>query len=172
MTSLLVVGDTHVRVWEDEINSKLRTLISEADIAIHCGDWVSLDAVEGFRYDAKSHAVVSGNSDPRELRDTVPYIEILEIEQVRTGITHPAWAGPEPSLDELLLDFPTEKFGMLDVICYGHTHVPEISSHKNITFVNGGQGYPSLFVPGTYATIEISKSGDIDAQIHEFAEAL
>ena len=172
MTSLLIVGDTHVRAWEDEINPKLRNLIADADLAIHCGDWVSLEAVDGFKNDAKNHAIVSGNSDPRELRDTIPYIEIIEIEQVRIGITHPAWAGPEPSLDELLLDFPSKTFGVLDVICYGHTHVPEINSYKNITFVNGGQGYSSLFVPGTYATIEISKSGHIDAQIHEFAPAL
>src|SRR5690606_9115190 len=52
MTSILVVGDTHVRTW-DELPAPLRALIAEADIAIHCGDWTGVDAVEGFRAAAR-----------------------------------------------------------------------------------------------------------------------
>ena len=172
MTSVLVIGDTHIHSWDSDIHPALKTLLSEADIAVHCGDWVSFDAVEGFQRDTNQSIFVSGNSDPPDLRQAIPYVDILEVHGIRIGITHPAWAGPEPELGELLDDFPEAQFGKLDIICYGHTHVPEVTTHRDVTFINGGQGYPSLFVPGTYAYINVEDTGEFTATTHEFAPGL
>jgi uncharacterized protein len=168
MTRILVVGDTHVRRW-DELHEELRARIAQAEIAIHCGDWTGLDAVEGFRAAARQAVLVHGNSDPPELRQSVRYREVIEVDGVRIGVTHPAWAGPEPDPIELLPDFPEAEFGRIDVICYGHIHVPQNEEIEGVRFVNGGQGYPSFRVPGTVAIIDTAPGGTFEVHIEEFA---
>lgn len=170
MTRILVVGDTHIRTW-DEAHPALRALVREADIAVHCGDWVALDAVEGFRAEARQAVLVHGNSDPVEVRRALPYRDVIEVDGVRIGVTHPAWGTVEPELHELLPDFPEGEVGKLDVLCYGHIHVPRCEEAHGLRFLNGGQGYPSFRVPGTVAWIETSAGGTFRAWTQEFAPA-
>jgi uncharacterized protein len=169
MVRIVVTGDTHIRRWE-QAHDALRAAIAAADIAIHCGDWTHLDAVAGFRASARRAVVVHGNSDPRDLRDALPYRELIEVEGVRIGVTHPAWGGPEFPPERLFPDFPDEEFGRLDVICYGHIHEPLNAIVDGVRFVNPGQGYPSFMVPGTYALLEINR-GHLHSEIVEFAPA-
>ena len=169
MTRIVVTGDTHIRRW-DEAHAALRAAVASADVAIHCGDWVHLDAVAGFRAAARRAVVVHGNSDPQELRAALPYREVLEIDGLRIGVTHPAWAGPEFPPERLLPDFPEADVGRLDAICFGHLHEP-LDAHVNgMHFINPGQGYPSFMVPGTYALLEI-EGGRLRSEIIEFAAA-
>jgi len=170
MTRILVVGDTHVREWE-EVPPELRERVRAADIAIHCGDWVGLGAVEGFRAEARRAVMVHGNSDPVEVRKALPYREVFEVDGVRIGVTHPAWGREEPPLEALLPDFPPAEVGKLDVLCYGHIHVPLSEVHEGVHFVNGGQAYASFLVPGTVAWIETSPGGLFTVTIDEFAPA-
>ena len=168
-TRILVVSDTHVRAYE-EIPAVVRGYIEGADIAVHCGDWVTMEAVEGFRAAARRAVVVHGNTDAVELRRALPYREVLEVEGIRLGVTHPAWAGPEFPPEVLLRDFPAEECGELDLICFGHFHVPMDETHGGMRFVNPGQGYASFLVPGTVAWIEID--GDtFEVEIEEFETA-
>ena len=168
MTRILVVGDTHARHWE-HVSEELRALVREADLAIHCGDWVGMDTVEGFRAEARQSVVVHGNSDPVELRQALPYREVVEVDGVRIGVTHPAWGTIEPELKELLPDFPESEVGKLDILCYGHIHVPLCQEAHGLLFLNGGQGYPSFRVPGTVAWIETAPDGTFKAWTEEFA---
>ncbi len=171
MTRILVVGDTHVRQWDDA-HPALREAIRGADIAIHCGDWVTMAAVEGFRAEARQAVVVHGNSDYVEVRKALPYREMIEVDGVRIGVTHPAWGGPEPDPPALLPDFPAELFGRLDVVAYGHIHVPMDEVRDGMQYVNGGQGYPSFRVPGTIAWIETKPGGLFTVSIETFAALL
>ncbi len=168
-TRIVVTGDTHLRRWE-HAHETLRAAVAAADIAIHCGDWVHLDAVAGFRASTRRAVVVHGNSDPFELRQALPYRELIEIDGVRIGVTHPAWGGPEFPPQQLFPDFPEEDFGTLDVICYGHIHEPLNAIVDGVRFVNPGQGYASFMVPGTYAVLEIN-GGHLHSEIVEFAPA-
>ncbi len=168
MTRILVVGDTHTRQWE-HAHPALRELIRNADIAIHCGDWVTMDAVEGFKAEAKQAVVVHGNSDYVEVRKALPYREVIEVDGVRIGVTHPAWGGPEPEPPALLPDFPAAMFGRLDIVAYGHIHVPLNEVYDGMHYVNGGQGYPSFRVPGTIAWIETRPGGLFTVSIEESA---
>ena len=168
MTRILVVGDTHVRSWDDA-HPALREAIRSADIAIHCGDWVTMGAVEGFQAEARESVVVHGNSDYVEVRTALPYRALLEIDGLRIGVTHPAWGGPEPEPEALLPDFPIGEFGPLDIVAYGHIHVPLDVKRGEIHYINGGQGYPSFRVPGTIAWIETTPSGLFTTRIETFA---
>ena len=102
--SIVVVSDTHCYRW-DEVHPYIRKAVAEADIAVHCGDFTRLDVVEGVRRTAKKAVAVHGNSDPVEIREALPYIEVIEVEGKRIGVIHPAWGGPPFELEELFKDF-------------------------------------------------------------------
>ena len=157
-----MVSDTHCQDWE-EVHPDIRAAVAEADIAVHCGDFTRIGVVEGVRQSAKRAIVVHGNSDPVELRQALPYVETLEVEGQRIGVTHPAWGGPPFELDELLPDFP----GPVDAILFGHLHETVNERRDGVLFVNPGQGYPSFMVPATIAIVTVE--GAISAEIREIA---
>lgn len=168
-TNVLLVGDTHIRDW-DQAHPDLRRAVRSADIALHAGDWVHADAVRGFQEEAKRSFVVHGNSDPVDLRQTLPHREVFEVEDLRVGLIHPFWGAEEFPSERLLPDFPRDEVGALDVICFGHFHVPLDEVVEGVRFVNGGQGYPSFMVAGTVAWLRIN-GGDLTVEIEEFAPA-
>ena len=150
-TTITVISDTHCHKWE-EIHPTMREAVSSSDISVHCGDIIREDVVEGFLAAAKKGIIVHGNSDPVELRETLPYVETIKVEGIEIGITHPAWGGPEFPPDELFKDFNTKP----DVILFGHTHEPLNSHIEGTLFVNPGQGYKSFMVDGTMAMLTIN----------------
>ena len=131
----------------------MREAISSSDISVHCGDIVRENVVEGFLTAAKKGIIVHGNSDPVELRQTLPYVETIKVEEIEIGITHPAWGGPEFPPEELFKDFNNRP----DVILFGHTHEPLNNHIEGTLFVNPGQGYKSFMVDGTMAVLTINK---------------
>ncbi len=168
-TSVLLVGDTHLRHW-DQAHPELRRAVASADLAMHAGDWVHLDTVRGFQAEARSSFVVHGNSDPPDLRQALPYRAVFEVEEIRLGLIHPAWGREEFPPEQLLRDFPSDEFEKLDVICYGHLHEMVDENLEGIRFVNAGQGYPSFLVPGTLAWLRIVGS-EMTVEFEEFAPA-
>ena len=168
-TRILVIGDTHVRTW-DEVHPRVREAVAEADIAVHCGDIVRMDVVEGLRAAAKRAVIVHGNSDPPEVRQALPHRELFEVDGVRIGVTHPAWGAEEFEPQRLLPDFTEDGERTADVICYGHLHEPVNESHDGMLFLNGGQPYPSFLVRATVAWLVI-QDGVARGEIVEVAPA-
>ena len=166
-TSVLLVGDTHILTWE-AAHPELQRAVAGADISLHAGAWVGTQAVVGFQQQARRSVVVHGNSDPVELRRMLPYRTVVEVDQIRIGLLHPAWGREEFPPYRLLPDFPPEDFGALDVICFGHLHKTMDTQVEGMRFVNAGQGYPSFLVPGTIAWLRISGS-ELTVEIEEFA---
>ena len=158
-TTIAVISDTHFNRW-DEVHPTIRQAVREADIAIHCGDIVRQDVVDGMRGEAKRAVIVHGNSDPPDLRQSLPYTEVLEVEGVRLGVTHPAWGGPEFPLEELLPDFPDP----VDAILFGHFHETINEMRDGVLFLNPGQAYKSFMVPATIAMLTVS-NGNMAAEI-------
>ena len=61
--TIAVVSDTHCLDWE-EVHPDIRSALSEADFAVHCGDFTRMSVVEGLRRVARKAVMVHGNSDP------------------------------------------------------------------------------------------------------------
>ena len=156
---IAVISDTHVWQW-DEVHPDIRKAVREADIAVHCGDIVRQGVVDGMREEAKRAVIVHGNSDPPDLRASLPYTETIEVEGWKVGITHPAWGGPEFPLEELLKDFPEP----VDAILFGHLHETVNEVRNNVLFLNPGQAYKSFMVPVTMAFLTVEE-GKIEPQI-------
>ena len=157
--SIVVVSDTHCYRW-DEVHPYIRKAVAEADIAVHCGDFTRLDVVEGVQRTAKKAVVVHGNSDPVEIRETLLYVEVIEVEGKRIGVIHPAWGGPPFELEQLYNDF----LEPVDAILFGHLHETVNEVRDGVLFVNPGQGYASFMVPATIAMLTI-EDGEMRAEI-------
>ena len=155
----MVLADTHCHSW-NEVHPAIRAEVEAADIAIHCGDFVRMDVVEGLRLASKQVVVVHGNSDPPDVRRVLKYVETLEVEGVRIGVTHPAWGGPEFPPQDLLGDFEVTP----DVILYGHIHEPLNETIDGVHYLNPGQGYPSFMVAATVAVLTVV-NGTFEAEI-------
>ena len=158
-TKIAIISDTHFSRW-DEVHPRIKQAVREADIAVHCGDIVRQDVVDGMRREAKRAVIVHGNSDPPDLRQSLPYTEVIEVEGVRLGVTHPAWGGPEFPLEELLPDFPEP----VDAILFGHLHETINETRDGVLFLNPGQAYKSFMVPSTMAMLIVSE-GSMTAEI-------
>ena len=115
---------------------------------------------------AKRTIIVHGNSDPPDVRRAVPYVQTLEVEGVRIGVTHPAWGGPEFPPEDLLGDFEE----MPDVILYGHIHEPLNETINGVLYLNPGQGYPSFMVAATIAVLTV-EDGSCMAEIKTIVPA-
>ena len=159
-TEIAVVSDTHCYEWA-EVHAEIKDAVASADVAVHCGDIVRADVVEGFRSAAKRAVVVHGNSDPPELRSAIPAVEVIEIEGRRIGVTHPAWGGPEFPFQDLLPDF--EGAGGVDTVLFGHIHETVDEVIEGVRYINPGQGYESFMVPGTYAIVTVD-AGKIEVE--------
>ena len=150
-TRIVIISDTHLYRW-DEVHPDIRAAVREADIAVHCGDIVRQDVVDGMRREAARAVIVHGNSDPPDLRASLPYTEVLGVEGFRIGVTHPAWGGPEFPLEELLPDFPEP----VDAILFGHFHETINEVRDGVLYLNPGQAYKSFMVPATIAVLTIA----------------
>lgn len=150
VTQIAVVSDTHCYTWE-ELHPSIRECISTADIAVHCGDFTRMDVVHGISKHSRKAVLVSGNSDPIEIREALPYTQIIEVQGISIGVIHPVWGGPEFPAEELLQDFTKQ----LDIVLFGHLHETLNEVRNGVLFVNPGQGYSSFKVPATMATLTI-----------------
>ena len=158
-TTIVAISDTHCASW-DEVHPDIRRAVAEADIAVHCGDFTRADVVDGVRRDARRAIVVHGNSDPAEIRRSLPYVEGGEAEGKRSGVTHPAGGGPECDPGERLPDFPEP----VDIIVFGHLHETVNEHREGVLFVNPGQAYASFMVPSTIAVLTVT-DGEVSAEI-------
>lgn len=161
MTVIAVVSDTHCLDWS-EVHPDIKAALADADIAVHCGDFTRMSVVDGVRACAKKAVIVHGNSDPVGIRRAIPYVDVIELEGVHIGVTHPAWGGPEFEPEELLQDFSEP----VDAILFGHLHEPLNERRNGVLYINPGQGYASFMVPATMAIVTI-ESGAISAEIRQ-----
>ena len=159
VTSIAVVSDTHCLDW-GEVHPRIKSAISDADIVVHCGDFTKMAVVEGVRDAARHSVLVHGNSDPVEVRTALPAVEVIEVEGLRVGVTHPAWGGPPFGLDELHRDFSEP----VDAVLFGHLHETYSEVRDGVLFVSPGQGYRSFMVPATIAVVTV-EDGSMSAEI-------
>jgi len=162
----VILGDTHIWNFED-LPRDIFKEIEDSDWAIHVGDYVSIDVLDGLRkLKGDRFKGVYGNADPKYVIDIVPSREIFEISGKKIGITHPASGGPIENIKSKVLDIFKDK--KVDIIAYGHSHEPEITYEGEILLINPGKGYleTQYFGPSTTIAILIL-NGDISYQIKE-----
>jgi len=154
MTRILVIADTHARTPERLLPGMLE-MVAEADVVVHCGDYIGAAVLAELRRLAKNFIGVFGNTDSREVRDLLPAETTFEVEGRKVAVTHPHWAGEPFGLEEEV----AARFGDADVVLFGHTHEPYKGISGSVFVLNPGQGYSSFMVSATVAVLTVDGRG-------------
>lgn len=134
-----IVSDTHGHV--EHARAAVRVLEScQIEQVIHCGDIGSPEIVELFRGWPTHFVLGNVDSDARSLRAAVERIQgsfherfgSLDAEGKRIAFLH--------GDDEQLLS-ETIAGGQFDLVCHGHTHVPEQRANGDTLVLNPGALY-------------------------------
>lgn len=156
MTTLAVIGDTHIPQRAHDLPRSCWRHIESSDAVLHAGDVLSRTFLERIRAVKPVH-VVRGNND-RELGD-VPATVVLKVGGVRIGMVHDsgARAGRRRRLRVL---FPQAR-----VVVYGHSHIPFLEDDGELLVLNPGSPTDRRRMPTfTMALLRIERT-DVGAEL-------
>ena len=130
MKRIGVISDTHLSKPTDDFKYTLDKCFAEVEIVIHAGDMTGLLVHDYLvKWDLKA---VAGNMDDSDLCAILPEKRVEEIEGWKIGITHgrgsPFW----------LEQFVLGKFENVDIVIFGHSHIPLSTKKRNIHLFNPG----------------------------------
>jgi putative phosphoesterase len=149
MLKIGILSDTHLKGLSGKLKEIYQKYLSDMDIIIHTGDYVSVEVVEFLRRD-NFHGV-HGNRDSHEVKQILPDKKVIEAGSHKIGIIH-GW-GSKEGLEERI----SNEFSDVDIIVYGHSHSSANHVKDGILFFNPGVaiGY-SMSGPHTIGVLEIN----------------
>lgn len=133
MKKIIILSDTHISGRARQLPQILLDACEDAEGIIHAGDWQTLDVF--FELSAYAETVgVAGNVDPWEIVDRFGRKRILTVDNLKIGIVHGDGFGK--TTEERAWDaFANEG---VDLIIFGHSHIPVIKQREGITLFNPG----------------------------------
>ena len=144
---IAVVSDTHSLEVPEKIINDLKTM----DLIVHAGDFCSIKDLERFSK-IKEFKAVYGNMDDESVRKKLPEKIIFDIEGFKIGVYHGDGA-PKGMIDRIKARFVHDK---VDVIIFGHSHVPMNEKAGNILFFNPGSLTDTVRAPyRSYGILQI-----------------
>ena len=146
-----LISDTHIPTRAKKIPLRVFEVFQNVDFIIHAGDLVSLEVIEELEQLAPVLAV-HGNMDGVNVREKLPEMNELTLDQWRIGVTHdPGALFGRSKMREIA------KENKFDVLVYGHTHRQSIIWEDNRLFINPGSPTRPLLPFITKPTIAILK---------------
>jgi len=134
----VIISDTHIPERAGTIPIEFIEFVNEykPDFLLHLGDFTELEVYEYLQKNVTPRIyAVSGNMDSLELDYRLPdHLAItLPDTKIRLGMVHGHSLLPNKSS---LVEFAKK----LDVkiLCYGHTHIPDLSVVDGIVLLNPG----------------------------------
>lgn len=160
---ILIVSDTHRNQEKLKKILKLEKEAGEIDALIHCGD------VEGMEDEITRIArcqcyMVAGNND---FFSPLPNEQLIDINGVKLWITHGHFH--RVSLDLSYIRDEAMHRGV-DVVCFGHTHMPLLEKTDGLLLLNPGSvSYPrQQNRTPSYAIMTIDAQGNMSCEIRYF----
>jgi putative phosphoesterase len=127
VTRLLILADTHVPARARDLPAQVWDEVAAADVVLHAGDWVADDLLDALQARARRLVGVHGNNDGPQLRTRLPELARCELGGVRFAVVHETGSadGRERRCARAYPD--------VDVLVFGHSHVPWDSVAENGT---------------------------------------
>jgi len=131
MIKIGVISDTHLNTVNNALKELLKNKFRGIDMLIHAGD---ITAVTVYDYLKNWNLLaVRGNMDDFDLKDLLPHKRIEVINNKRIGIIH--GSGSPYGIEERVMREFDEK---VDIIIFGHSHVPAKKEINSVIFFNPG----------------------------------
>lgn len=146
MFKVIIISDTHSDTIE-KLPSGLVAKIKAADAVIHAGDADTVDFISELKNVSKEFYAVRGNCD---WGSDLPGKIIFQINDKTIGLSH-GTGNYANVIDRLSYLFSDDN---VDIIVFGHTHVPINESIEGIHFINPGSTSLNRGLRyGTYAEV-------------------
>ena len=154
-----VVSDTHVPLTAEELPQELIDGLAGVDLILHAGDMVNMSVFNELSLIAPVKAV-TGNMDDCDIRTSFPVKQIICVEDIKIGLIH-GYGHAKNIITTVQAEFDSS----VDMIVFGHSHMPCCQQIKNILFFNPGSPTDKLFAPyNSFGIIEV-KGNKIDPKI-------
>ncbi len=131
-----VISDTHVGTLSN-IPVQILKALAGVDLIIHAGDFTELAVFDGLKALAAVKAVC-GNMDSSQLKEILPQKEIFVVNGKNVGLIH--GSGEPLGIASRI----RELFSDVDLIIYGHSHVPYNQYLQGSLLFNPGRAMESF----------------------------
>ena len=158
-----VLSDTHIPIFSRDIPTEVRTGLASCEIIVHAGDIVESRTIKELGKIAETKAV-HGNMDSAELKRMLPESLVFEVGGKKIGVIHGRGSG-KAVLDWVKGFFKSE----LDIVIFGHSHMPFNKKIGDTLFFNPGSAtdillsgkrtYGIIIIEGNEVCGEIIKIG-------------
>jgi len=144
---LLVVSDTHIPERLKELPEEILDAAKDADGIIHAGDFTGEEALWLFRGMGPPLYAVRGNMDVPGVAKALEDKLVFELGGVKIGLIH--GFGPPEGLHQRVRKLLPDD---LDVLVFGHSHVPMLENDSGLLILNPGalssgrRSYALLFI--------------------------
>jgi putative phosphoesterase len=135
-TRVVLVGDTHLPRFGRRLPRPLEDGLRDADLILHVGDITEPFVLDLLSEYAPTHAV-AGNNDSVELLERLGTSRIVEVEDLRLGMTH-GHLGPGRTTPERAFRTFAGADPPVDAVCFGHSHQPLVERRAGIWLLNPG----------------------------------
>lgn len=133
---VVVVSDTHMTRMAKKLPSRLIAELGDADAILHAGDWTTVGVWDLLRAYAETDGV-TGNNDGPEIEAKFGHRKIVTFGGVRIGIVH-GHVGTGKREDTETNAFRSFSRGSVDVIVFGHSHIPVKRMRDGVLMFNPG----------------------------------
>lgn len=146
-----ILSDTHVPHLAPALPRRIFELFDGADLILHAGDIVSLDVLAELEAIAPVEAV-AGNMDGMDVQARLPSKKILKLGTFTAGLMHGKFK------IDLQHEMLRREFNTVDLIVYGHSHMPFWGRVGDVWFLNPGSPTDNRYAP--YHSVAILTVGD------------
>ena len=133
MKKIVIVSDTHIPFRAKQLPKPLIDACQEADFIIHAGDWQTMDVYHELSAYAETDGV-TGNVDPWDILEKFGRKKIFIFGNLTIGVVH-GDGDRKPTEQQAYDTFSNED---VDIIVFGHSHIPVIKKIDGITLFNPG----------------------------------
>ncbi|OXM88247.1 metallophosphoesterase family protein [Paenibacillus rigui] len=160
-----IVSDTHMFGRAKQLPRELVEGLQGVDMILHAGDWIDAAVVSLFEQIAPTDGV-AGNNDGTDIIQRFGRQKIVSLPGCRIGLIH-GDGGRKTTLDRAIDAFREEE---VDVIIFGHSHVPYQGTHRGVLVLNPGSPTDKRRQPRySYALLEWEPSETpIQATLHYY----
>jgi uncharacterized protein len=139
VTRIIALSDTHLE--NEQLPAAVAALAKNADIILHCGDFVSAQTYASLADFGRLEAV-HGNSDCLELKKLLPERKVVEVDGIKIGLVHMASHGSDLMGAEMM----AREMGV-QVLVFGHIHRPLIEKGRHLLICPGSTTLPRMSAP-------------------------